>query len=246
MNGPAMCEVLLVAWPGDAPEPFARVLPWAIEMERYGVAGFGWGVAWLGGDGRVHGTKHPTRLSEDRHAREAIWDVTSARFLVHLRRPNRLSTIQPEDTQPFLQADGGFAFCHNGFFARADELRPAMGGRLAGRADSEVGFRLFEDLLRRGLEPPEALASAHRELQGTANMGYLGSDGLLLGFSDYGAGNVFWRFAHEGAAMAATSLHSMDETVFDLVFTGATGAEQLALGTAVVIGDAKEAIGGNI
>ena len=44
-----MCELLAVATP--QPIPFTDVLPWAAEVERLGVGGFGWGVAWTGIDG---------------------------------------------------------------------------------------------------------------------------------------------------------------------------------------------------
>ena len=40
-----MCELMAVAL--ERAEPFGTVLPWATEVERLGVAGFGWGVAWL-------------------------------------------------------------------------------------------------------------------------------------------------------------------------------------------------------
>src|SRR2546430_11968109 len=114
-----MCEVLAVAWP--KPEPFGRVLPWALELERLGVAGFGWGVAWLDGDGIVRVHKRAGKLAEDPAGQAAVRDVASERFLVHLRRPSRLSTAQLSDTQPFVRDDGGFAFCHNGFLSGAEE-----------------------------------------------------------------------------------------------------------------------------
>src|SRR5205809_260647 len=40
-----MCELLAVAW--ERPEPFGRILPWARGLERVGIGGYGWGVAWL-------------------------------------------------------------------------------------------------------------------------------------------------------------------------------------------------------
>src|SRR5690242_7353186 len=115
-EGAGVCEVLAVAW--REPERFDRVLPWAAELERLGVAGFGWGVAWLEDDGTVHGYRRPTNLRDDSEGRARLAGVSSNRFLVHLRRPSRLSTVQVADTQPFLADDRRFAFCHNGMLER--------------------------------------------------------------------------------------------------------------------------------
>src|SRR5205814_7785674 len=123
----SMCEVLAVSW--DHPEPFRRILPWALGLERVGIAGYGWGVAWLDQAGAVRGYRRPTSLVEDPDGAEALAEVRSARFLVHLRRPTKLSTVQLADTQPFVHAEtergpGTFAYCHNGSLQRHEELRP--------------------------------------------------------------------------------------------------------------------------
>ena len=211
-----MCELLAVAF--DEPHPFAGVLPWARAIERFGIGGFGWGVAWLG-DGAVEGYRHPTSMQEDAAGADSLAEVTSTRFLVHHRRPNRLSTVQMADTQPFVE-QGRFAFCHNGSFDRHAALRDRFAGRLHGRADSEVGFAYLAEGLGEGLDPAEALRSTHRELGGTANLGYLGRDGRLLAYGGYPK-NVLWGFVLDGASVAATGLHSDDESLFDLVFPDA-------------------------
>src|SRR5512146_2031818 len=127
-----MCELLAVA--SERPVEFGRILPWVRELERLGVAGFGWGVAWLGEDG-VHRYRNPGNVAGDDAGTARTSLASSTRFLVHLRRPSRLSTVQLADSQPFLDADeeegpGRFAFCHNGFLQRHEELRTAYAARL--------------------------------------------------------------------------------------------------------------------
>lgn len=219
-----MCEVLAVAF--ASPEPFATVLPWAMSMERLGVAGFGWGAAWLDDAGTVRRYRHASSLAEDAEGRAALANEVSSRFLVHLRRPSRLSTVQEADTQPFLADDAGFAFCHNGSFERAEEVRERYSGRLKGRADSEVGFSLFQDRLRAGSPAAAALEETLAELGGTGNLGYLGQDGALMMLGGH-PHNILWRFRRGPSNMAATGLHSEDESVFDLVFRDATDRERV-------------------
>jgi predicted glutamine amidotransferase len=226
-----MCEVMAVAWQGA--EDVTRILPWARELERLGVAGFGWGVAWLEG-GQVRGYRSPGSLAEDADGVGALSGITSTHFLVHLRRPNKLSTVQLADTQPFVEEGGRFAFCHNGSFERHDAFRPQFAGQLRGRADSEVGFRLFEELLSRGMEPQEALAQTHARLDGHANLGYLGSDGELLVYAANPLNRV-WRFEVDGAKVAATSLHSQDSSLFDLLFPHAGRREEVVDGSSAMV-----------
>ena len=208
-----MCEILCVMFP--QPERFARVLPWALELERFGIAGFGWGVAWLD-QGRVMGYRNPGSLSQDVPGQERLAEVQSHCFLVHLRRPSKLSTIEMANTQPFVQEDGWFAFCHNGMFERHLEFRPAFEASLRGRADSEVGFRLLEDMLQH--QPPEvAIPVVHHRLGGQANLAYLESDGRLLLYGGH-AQNMLWTCRIADWWVATTALHSADRSVFDWVF----------------------------
>ena len=225
-----MCEVLAVAW--DEPERFGRVLSWAAELERLGVAGFGWGVAWRGDDGTVHGYRRPTSLRDDAEARDRLAAVTSSRFLVHLRRPSRLSTVQMADTQPFLAEDGRFAFCHNGMLERHEDHRERLGGSLSGMADSEVGFRMMEEALVAGSEAADALEDVYGRLGGRANFGYLDAAGTLAVYAA-NATNHMWAFELDGARVASTALHSDDRSVFSLLFGRAEQAKQVE-GAAVV------------
>lgn len=229
-----MCELVAAVWP--QPVSFERVLPWACGVERFGIAGFGWGVAWVEGD-RVHGYRDPGRLSDDGDAVHRLRHVRSRAFLVHLRRPSRLSTIELEDTQPFVTESGDFAFCHNGLFIRDGDFRARFAGRLHGRADSEVGFRLCEDLLAQGLQPEEALAAVHVELGGTANLGYLDREGNVVVRSGYSR-NAVWCFRQDGAEIITTRLHSLDESVFDLVFRDARDP-RLVDGATIRIGNVQ-------
>ena len=213
-----MCEILAAAWPEA--RPFSVLLPFVRKMERFGLAGFGWGVAWLAG-GSVVGYRRPTTVASDRAGRGNLDSVASTRFLIHLRRPSRLSTTRLADTQPFVESGGAFAFCHNGSFRSHERYRDRFAGRLQGQADSEVGFRLFEDLLTRFGEPAAGLREVARRLGGSANLGYLGADGRLLVRPGH-PGNLVWRFRMDGGEMAATELHSRDRSLFDLVFPQAT------------------------
>jgi predicted glutamine amidotransferase len=225
-----LCEILAVRW--SAPTRFEALLPWAEKIEYYGIANFGWGVAWLE-DGEVKRYRHQGRLSEDASVKGPLAGVASTHFLVHFRRPNRLSTIQLADTQPFLADGGRFAFCHNGSFTREREFRDRFAGLLQGRADSEVGFRVFEEFLDQGASAEQALVRTHEQLSGVANLGYLGSDGELVVFNAY-PNNRIHRFRVDGALLAATELHSPDDSLFRLVFPAAidrrviSGAESLA------------------
>lgn len=223
-----MCELLAVA----AREPIAiePILAWARDLERLGIAGFGWGVAWRSADG-VRRYRSERSLGDDAAGRDALGGVTSDRFLVHLRRPSRLSTIELADSQPFLDVEredgaGTVAFAHNGYLERHDELRPRYASRLRGRADSEVGFELFRERLATGEDARSALAGVHERLGGQANLASLAADGTLLVYAGHD-GNRPWRFELAGATVAATPLHSDDDSLFDLVFRDAPARTQL-------------------
>jgi predicted glutamine amidotransferase len=190
-------------------------------MEYYGMASFGWGVAWLERE-RVRCYRYPGRLSEDPIAREQLASVSSTHYLVHFRRPTRLGTVHLADTQPFLAEDESFAFCHNGYFTNEAQFRQRYRSRLRGHADSEVGFRMFEDLRAQGLLVEQAIARTHDELQGNANIGYLGANGELVVFNAYPK-NQLHRFQLDEAEVVATELHSPDDSLFRLIFPEATG-----------------------
>lgn len=226
-----MCEVTVVRW--SEPRPFDRLLPYGIMQERYGVAGFGWGVAWLDGDGRVRVHRQLGRFADEAPAAPPLRRVASTHYLIHLRRPSRLSTIQLADTQPF--GDDRCAFSHNGNLKRAEELRPRYAGRLSGAADSEVGWAYFRDRLGEGSPPDEALGEVADTFGGSANLAYLDAAGRLLVRAGHES-NPTWTFRLDGGAVAATGLHSADRSLFELVFSGAENAAPLPYGAVVDVG----------
>ena len=106
-----MCEHFIVR----AAEPFRldELWPFAEKLERYGIAGFGWGAAWLAADGTL-GSYRDLRAFCDDPARSVVGANETTAALVHLRRPSKLSTLTLPDTQPFDDPAGRFAFSHNG------------------------------------------------------------------------------------------------------------------------------------
>jgi glutamine amidotransferase class II-like protein len=215
---PEMCEILAVT--ADRPIKLGRVLGWAAELERLGIAGFGWGVAWAGAEGAVRCHRNATSLSGDVEGMLRLRETTALSVLAHMRRPSRLSTVDQADTQPFCDESGSFAFVHNGRFERDGEHRERFAGLLRGRADSEVGFRLFQSLAG-GEDAGAGLAAVHRTLGGTANLCCLlpGGELVLYGAHPH---NSLRRFRLGDLRVACTSLHSDDDSVFDLVFPEAT------------------------
>jgi predicted glutamine amidotransferase len=189
-------------------------------MEYYGSGRFGWGVAWLDGD-RVARHRDPGSMGDDPAVAGHLATVTSTEFLVHFRRPTLLSTIQIADTQPFLTAAEDLAFCHNGLFTEAESYRSEYADRLAGAADSEVGFCMLQDLVDAGTPICDALAIVHAKLGGNANLATLDRRGVLALFSKHER-NQFWTFKTGDADVAATELHSPDGSLFNLIFPGAT------------------------
>src|ERR1700675_4855500 len=93
-----MCEQFIVR----AAEPFAlnELWPFAERLERFGIAGFGWGAAWIEPGGRLRSYRD-LRAFRDDPGREQAGEVETTTALVHLRRPSRLSTLTFADTQPF-------------------------------------------------------------------------------------------------------------------------------------------------
>lgn len=232
-----MCELLAVR--AERVTPFAEIRSAAEALEAGGIAGFGWGVAWLmpGHDRRatVRAVRGLGRFADEAAASPELAAVVSTHWLVHLRRPSRLSTIGPPDTQPFIGADHDHAWCHNGYFARAEKVRPAFAGRLAGRADSEVGWQWWLDRREGGVGPVEALRDVDEELGGHVNLGYLGADGALAVYGRNPSNNM-WAFRVGSTEMASTGLHSDDGTLFESVFPGATERRRLAPGEIRVLG----------
>src|SRR6185503_5907918 len=124
-----MCEHFIAR----AAEPFRldELWPFTERLERYGLAGFGWGMAWVDADGRL-GSSRDIRALRDDPGREEAGRTTTTADLVHLRRPSKLSTLTLADTQPFDDPAGRFAFSHNG------DLKAYRGDREAYRAQGRI------------------------------------------------------------------------------------------------------------
>jgi hypothetical protein len=230
-----VCEILALAC--DEPRPITDVHGWACLLERYGLGGFGWGIAWLDDDtDSVRVDRGLGRYADEAAEREELMAAVSRRFLVHLRRPNKLSTVQLADTQPFVH-DSAYALCHNGFFDRAEALRPPYAERLAGGADSEVGWLFFQERLDAGVTPVDALVEVDETFQGKVNLGYLGADATLALYTR-NANNAMWQFDVDGAQVVSTGIHSDDDSVFRLVYPEHSDPRLVPTGTAVTLGDA--------
>jgi hypothetical protein len=227
-----VCEILAVAF--DEPRPFGPLARPLATLEEYGLGGFGWGVAWLDDDLTVKGLKRLGRFREEAVGDGRLMAQRSRRFLVHLRRPSRLSTVQMADTQPFF-APGGGAWCHNGFLDRAEEMRPRYAERLRGRADSEVGWQYFCDRQAEGDDTASALVAVDRTFGGKVNLGYLAPGGELTVYSR-NSENHMWTFCLAGGDMATSALHSDDTSVFDLAYPEATDRQRLEPGSVGVVG----------
>jgi len=237
-----MCELLAAA----AAEPFALGELWetAAGLERYGVAAFGWGAAWLTPEGTI--AHHvSTAAFRDDPAQFALADIRTTALMVHLRRPSKLSTIGLPDAQPFIDPKGRFAFSHNGDLAGFRTIRPRYleQGRIAGRADSEVGQRWLEDRWAEhapGLDRPSpddpgapdpcrALAALHDELGGQANLMALTPSGVTHVHAGNTENPVF-RYRLGRMGIVSTALYSIDRSLFRLVARTATDRHLLRPG----------------
>lgn len=220
-----MCEMLAASFPEA--RPFAELSSMVAGLEEYGLGGFGWGIAWLEA-GRVRGVRGLGRFRAE-GLEEDILRIESTRFLVHLRRPSQLSTIQMADTQPFFDGEES-AWCHNGFLERAEQLRADFPGKLHGRADSEVGWQYFLARRAEGHDTSQAFREVDETFGGKVNLGFLGSDGELAVYAQ-NLTNKMWRFVSDGGVFAATALHSDDSSVFDLVIPKASEQELIEQAT---------------
>ena len=228
-----MCEHFVAR----AAEPFRldELWPFAERLERFGMAGFGWGAAWLDADGRL-ACHRDVRAFRDDPATVEVGGRETASLLVHLRRPSKLSTLQLADTQPFLDPAGRFAFSHNGDLKRYREHRPRFQaqGRIAGRADSEVGARWLEDAWSACSTPAAGLHELHRAFAGEANLAAIAADGTVTHYAGNDENPVF-AFRLGRVAVVSTALYSIDRSLFALAALGATERRLVRPGVAVTL-----------
>ena len=216
-----MCEHYVAR----AAEPFRldELWPFTERLERFGIAGFGWGAAWLGGDGRLHSHRDVRAFRDDPDGRSRVGAAETTAALVHLRRPSKLSTLDLPDTQPFDDPAGRYAFSHNGDLRDTRALRATYrrDGRIHGRADTEVGARWLEDAWRDDEPAGHVLAALHDRFGGQANLALLTADGTPHHYAGNGENPVFtFRLGRIG--LASTAIYSLDRSLFRFVAPRAT------------------------
>lgn len=215
-----MCEQFIAR----ASEPFRldELWPFTDKLERFGIAGFGWGATWVGADNRLDSYRD-LRAFRDDPGRERVGAIETTAALVHLRRPSRLSTLTLPDTQPFDDPAGRFAFSHNGDLREYKGLRTRyrVAGRIHGRADTEVAARWLEDAWSPDEPAAHLLAALHDRFGGQANLAVLAADGTPYHYAGNGENPVFaFRLGRIG--LISTGIYSLDRSLFRFVAPLAT------------------------
>ncbi|MBF8290041.1 MAG: Glutamine amidotransferase type-2 protein [Chloroflexi bacterium] len=228
-----MCEHYIAR----AAEPFRLDELWDFteRLERFGIAGFGWGAAWIDPDGALQSYRD-IRAFRDDPGREPVGRTETTTALVHLRRPSKLSTLGMADTQPFDDPAGRYSFSHNGDLLnhRAFRARYRAEGRLRGRADTEVGARWLEDEWRTGESVPHLLGALHDTFGGNANLAVLAADGTSHHYAGNRENPVFtFRLGRIG--IAGTGIYSIDRSLFRFVARAATDRRMVPIGTTVTL-----------
>lgn len=228
-----MCEHYVAR----ASEPFRLDELWSFtdRLERYGIAGFGWGAAWLTGEGRL-ASYRDLRAFRDDPGRDAVGATETTAALVHLRRPSKLSTLGIADTQPFDDPAGRFSFSHNGDLRdiRTWRARYRTEGRIHGRADTEVGARWLEDAWPTTADPGRLLTTLHETFGGQANLSVLAADGSVSAYAGNTENPVFtFRLGRIG--VACTGIYSLDRSIFRYVAPGAGERRLVRVGAAVTL-----------
>ena len=215
-----MCEqyVALSATPFRLDE----LWPFTERLERFGLAGFGWGATWLDADGAFRSYRDIGSHREDSD-RRAVGQHETRAVLVHLRRPSRFSTIGLPDTQPFGDPDGRYSFSHNGDLEhhKAHRARYRDAGRLQGKADTEVAARWLEDHWAEADSVPAALTKLHETFGGHANLAVLTRSGEGYHYAGNDENPVF-RFDIGDIRLICTGMYSIDRSLFKFVVPEAT------------------------
>jgi glutamine phosphoribosylpyrophosphate amidotransferase len=214
-----MCEILVAR----SDRPFALDALWelAAGLERYGLAGYAWGAAWVRPDGSLDAYRATSAFRDDPR-RDEVGRTETTAALVHLRRPSRFSWLGMADTQPFLDGAGRFVFAHNGELAHHRRFRDAYraAGRINGRADSEVGMCWIEDAWTPEKPPSDLLAALHEAMGGSANFAVLEPGGRVTVHAGNGENPIFG-FRIDRLRLLSTGVYSLDRSLFRLVAPGA-------------------------
>ncbi len=216
-----MCEQYVAC--ADAPFPIEDLWPFTERLERNGIATYGWGATWLGADGELHSYRDIGTFADDAAGRANVGAQSTRALLVHLRRPSKLSTISPQDTQPFDDPAGRYSFSHNGALRHDGRFRKRFrdAGRLRGRADTEVGARWLEDEWNGGSDVPGVLRRLHEAFEGEANLAVVTRDGTAYHYAGNSENPVFM-FDLGAIHVASTGIHSLDRSFFKYVAPEAT------------------------
>ncbi len=228
-----MCEHYVAR----AAEPFRLDELWDFteRLERFGIAGFGWGAAWIDSDGRI-ASYRDVRAFRDDDGRDAVGRRETTSALVHLRRPSKLSTLGIADTQPFDDPAARYSFSHNGDLVlhRDWRARYRAQGRISGRADTEVGARWLEDEWRPGESVPHVLGALHDTFGGNANLAVLTADGSAHHYAGNRENPVFtFRLGRIG--IAGTGIFSLDRSLFRFVAPGASDRRMVPIRTTATL-----------
>ena len=216
-----MCEQYVAC--SETPFRIDELWPFTERLERNGIASYGWGATWLDADCELRSYRDVGTFAEDAAGRAKVGAQRTRGLLVHLRRPSKLSTIGPADTQPFDDPAGRYAFSHNGELKHEGRFRKRFrdAGRLHGRADTEVGARWLEDEWDGARDVPGVLRRLHEAFEGDANLAVLTRDGSAFHYAGNSQNPVF-SFDLGPIRVASTGIHSLDRSVFKYVVPEAT------------------------
>lgn len=237
-----MCEHFVAR--ASSPFRIDELWPFAERLERFGIAGFGWGAAWLGDDGRLHSHRHVKAFRDDPDGRERVGREATTAVLVHLRRPSKLSTLALPDAQPFDDPAGRYSFSHNGDLVDVRRMRAAFrrAGRIHGRADTEVGARWLEDAWRDDEPAGHLLAALHDRFGGQANLAVLTAGGIPSHYAGNSENPVFtFRLGRLG--IASTGIYSLDRSLFRFVASGATERRLVRLRSTITLDEDGRPVG---
>ena len=229
-----MCEQYVAR----AAEPFRieALWPFTERLERFGIAGFGWGASWLDAEGTLRSHRDIGSFTDDAAGRAAVGGQVTNAVLVHLRRPSKFSTIGPADTQPFDDPAGRYSLSHNGDLKHHETYRARYrkAGRLHGKADTEVAARWLEDEWAGTGAVPSILGRLHDTFGGHANLAVLTRSGEAHHYAG-NAENPLFAFDLGSVRIVSTGMYSLDRSVFKYVVPEATHRSIVPPGTTASI-----------
>ena len=227
-----MCEHFVAR----AAEPFRldELWPFTERLERYGIAGFGWGAAWV--EDAASSVRTGTPSVPRRPGRDEVGRVETTAALVHLRRPSKLSTLGIADTQPFDDPAGPLLVQPQRRLPR-DPRRggPATAtpaGSTAGptRRSARAGSRTAGT----ATAPVTLLTELHEAFGGQANLATIEVDGSVAAYAGNTENPVFtFRLGRIG--IASTGIYSLDRSLFRFVAPEATERRLVRVGDAVAL-----------